>query len=293
VDLDLKGRDQVADWIECVLLAGEHGHLGVGQLQSVADSNFSIEEAQVALAVEAMKRRARWIGDAYPFEIGDGYVKLHAEAAKSPYASMLMMTPWSPADQCLDTSTEEFQTMAVWFERLTARSVEALMGPESKSLRFGYPGELGRPSNFQEAIVWLAERLQVEPGEDYKPPQRNDGGADVIGWRPFPDQRSGMLLLLVQCTLQRELMSKTADIKIAHWQGWLKLRTPPISVLAIPGNVTGFEKWEELASQATVLDRTRIAGLIPPGSLSDDFADLWDLTRDRIARLAGFLDESA
>lgn len=293
MDLDLKGRDEVADWIECVLLAGSYSHLGIGQLRAMADSSLGIEEAQVAYAVQAMKWRARRIGDAYPFDVGDGYVKLDAAAPQSSYASMLMMSPHSPADQCLETSVQERQAMSVWFERLTERSVEALLGPGSKTLRFGYPGESGRPSDFQEAIVWLADRMQVEVGEDYKPPHRNDGGADVIGWRPFPDQRSGMLLLLVQCTLQRELLSKTADVKIAHWQGWLKLRTPPISVLAIPGNVTGVEKWEELASQALILDRTRIAGLIPPGDLSDEFAGLGVLTSDRIARLAVSIDESA
>ena len=163
---------------------------------------------------------------------------------------------------------------------------------DPKRLRFGYPNELGRPSGFQEAMVWLAEQLEVELGDSYRPPKRKDGGVDVIGWKPFPDNKSGMPVLFVQCTLQRDFTDKAADIELRHWSGWIKLQTPPTTVLAIPGHVAGHEKWEEISARSMILDRFRLAGLIGTPTETDSVEGLRETTQNRIKQVATRMDEA-
>lgn len=87
---------------------------------------------------------------------------------------------------------------------------------------------------------------------------------DVVGWRPFPDGRSGFPVLLVQCTLQREILSKAADVDVRYWSGWLILDAEPLTALAVPQTISPGVVWDEIAVRCLILDRIRLAGLLPP-----------------------------
>jgi hypothetical protein len=154
--------------------------------------------------------------------------------------------------------------MATTFERITCLALQRLLGPGSKAIRFGWPSDVGRPAEFPAAVRWLCDLMGIPAGSAYRPPRRKDGGVDVVAWRPFPDQRSGFPVMLIQCTLQQELLSKATDVDTRIWAGWLTLDADPTTVLAVPGTIPPNETWNELAACNLILERLRLAGLIDP-----------------------------
>jgi hypothetical protein len=268
----------------------DEAHISLAKLGELADETVDTSLSQVALALTAMARRSSRIGIHYPFEVTDGHIKVAEDALEYPYTSLLVMTGTSPAGQYIEPTTQEFQNMAITFEQVTEEAVRSLLGPGSKALRFGHPSDIGRPSDFQEAIVWLAKRMGADLGEDYKPPRFNDCGVDVVGWRPFPDGKPGMPVVLVQCTLQRDYTGKAGDVDLRQWAGWLDLRTPATAVLAIPGHVAVGEKWNEISRRSMILDRTRLAGLVGKLRSSEIHLELLATARDRIEQLAPLME---
>jgi len=258
----------------------------------MANELIGSSEHQVALAVHSMERRSDLLGGHYPFQIAEDHLRVSKSAPDFPYTALLSMTASSPIGQLVVSTASEFELLAVQFEKVTEVAVRCLLGPGSRALRFGYPNDLGRPSDFQEAMVWLAGQLEVKLGEQHRPPRRKDGGVDVIGWRPFPDNKAGMPLVLVQCTLQRDFAHKAADIDLRHWSGWLDLPTPPTTVLAIPGHVTAHSKWDEITARSMILDRIRLAGLIGAPAESDAVDGVKEATWHRIEQVGARMDEA-
>lgn len=265
-ELIVTGRELLADWIEVTLLA-RGGHLGLGTIHDIANAELGVTDAQVGLACQVLSRRAQLLGLSYPFDVNDVAVRTRPEARSLPYSLLLLLSPGSPARQLL--TRQPTPEMAVVFERLVVDAVRTLLGPSSQAVRFGWPSDEGRPPEFNLAIEWLAERMGISAGRAYRPPRRKDGGVDVVAWRPFLDRKSGFPVMLVQCTLQVELVSKSMDIDVRNWAGWLTLDADPVTVLAVPGTITGVETWNEIAVRSLILDRLRLAGLLEGRSLSN------------------------
>src|SRR6266496_1921974 len=60
---------------------------------------------------------------------------------------------------------------------------------------------------------------------------RRDGGADVVAWLPFEDEKHGCLSLLCQCTVEIDWPQKAQDITNL-WLKWIDFGTLPVKVLA-------------------------------------------------------------
>lgn len=265
VDIQVDTREGSADWIETTLLA-RNSPIGIDELNSAAVEDAGLEPSEVSLGLRVMSVRERWLGSLYPFAIKDIYVAPIDGARSSIYAPLLLLSPGSPARQLI--ASQPSSDMSALFERITVDASAMLLGPGSKALRFGWPSDVGRPERFSEAIEWLALQMGVKSGTSFRSPLRKDGGVDVVGWRPFPDQRSGFPVVLVQCTVQRDFVSKSRDIDLRNWSNWLALDIEPTTILAIPGTVAKPEQWNEIALRSLILDRIRIVGLLKGRKLS-------------------------
>src|SRR5690606_26206988 len=147
------------------------------------------------------------------------------------------------------------------FEALVSISIAGLWGPSGRAIRFGWPSDEGRPHDFNEAIRRLAQKIGVSVGSGYRQPRRKDGGVDVVAWRPFNDSRSGFPIVLVQCTLQENVLAKGSDIDVRLWGSWLALDSDPVTAIAIPRTLRSGTVWDELALRHLVLDRIRLVEL--------------------------------
>lgn len=115
------------------------------------------------------------------------------------------------------------------------------------------------------AIEWLAGQIGVTAGGVSGPPQKKDGGVDVVTWRPFTDGRTAIPLLLAQCTIRRDFEDKGRDISANQWMNWLVTGCPPLTALTIPFAVPlTMNRWNDDMRFAThlILDRLRLCELI-------------------------------
>jgi hypothetical protein len=177
---------------------------------------------------------------------------------------MLLMGAESPVRAAISTADA-----AAALERITAVALTGLFGAGTRSVRFGWPSDEGRPQTFDDAVRWLAGLMRVPAGSSYRPPHTKDGGVDVVAWRPFPDQRSGFPVMLVQCTIERDYAHKVGDVDLRVWSGWLALDVDPATALAIPDVVASGIEWQRLASRTVVLDRIRLSSLVGTDALDD------------------------
>lgn len=271
--MTLRGRDLIADWIETALLVRGARPIGLDALHTFFERYQGLEPQRVNVGIREMDRRSRLLGSRYPFKIhGEYALQATAAASTSSYSTMALLAAGSPVREFLSASPDE--TMAVIFENATAEALANLWGDQGRALRFGWPSDVGRPPEFDLAIRWLAEKIGVEVGRGYRQPRRKDGGVDVVAWRPFPDGRSGFPVLLVQCTIQENLLAKGMDVDTRLWSSWLAMDVDPVTALATPAAVPPGTIWNELALKYMVMDRVRLVSLAEP-SLTDELAHDW------------------
>ncbi len=85
------------------------------------------------------------------------------------------------------------------FEKLAAEAGQSYFGARSEKLIFG-TSVTG--SSFPAKVDALCERIQEGDGfvnRDEAPPEEQDGGLDVVVWKPFADNLPGKLIGFGQC----------------------------------------------------------------------------------------------
>ena len=250
------GTDEIADWLELYLLKANAKGINTQRLLDAAKEQIYIEEHTFALAMNTLVKRSQLTAN-YPFLVDEIAVRLKEDYFKSAYTLLLMLS--RPSNlmkwQTASPSLEEIDV----FEGLVCNSLRNYLGTNSEAIPFGWPSKFGRPENFNEAIKWLAGKIGIQTGAMYRPPRRKDGGVDVVAWRRFPDNRSGFQVGLVQCTLQQNYVSKSRDIDLRIWSGWLDLERDPMTILAIPKAVPNDEQWNEATANSIVFERMRLS----------------------------------
>lgn len=250
--------DDQIDLIECVIFAHPDNAIGRHQVVEIVDKIAGISEAATSYAIARMTRRAQLLGPSYPIEILQGAFRRRENWEHSTYLALLSI--------CSSTvlSSQEFgqaiPASDVLLEQITELAIKSWLGSGSESIRFGWPSDCGRPSDFADAVRWLAELMMVQLGSAYLPPLNKDGGVDVVGWRHFPDRRAGFPIVLVQCTLQEDLQKKASDIDLRNWSVWLTLDSDPILALATPRMIPdGTDMWKRISRRAIIFERIRLA----------------------------------
>lgn len=284
--MTIRGRDRIADWIETVLIVRGERPLGLDYLHGYFESRHGLEPQMVATGVREMGRRATLLGERYPFKINEYAVRSTPDVRSSAYAAISLMAPGNPVREYLNAAPSE--SMAVIFENLVVDATSRIWGDPGRALRFGWPSDIGRPPEFDLAIRWLAQKIGVETGQGYRQPRRKDGGVDVVAWRPFPDGRSGFPVLIVQCTLQQNLLAKGMDVDTRLWASWLAMDVDPTTALATPTALAPGTVWNELALKYMVLDRIRLVGLVP-ATVTDAVALAW--IGNTVEDLREYMDE--
>jgi hypothetical protein len=256
LDVTPTGNDEIADWLEIAIIAsGQKGNTN-HKLEEWASSFCGLAEHQVASALKVIERRSAILKEKYPFEINDYAVVFHAERLNSGYTYLLAIS--RPSYTAAWQSQSPTQEESDLFEDFVATVLKVYLGSSSHALAFGWPSKLGRPQEFHKAVEWLAAKMGIEPGNAYRPPRRKDGGVDVVAWKGFGDKRSGFPIYLVQCTLQKDFLSKSRDIDLRLWAGWLEMDRDPLAILAVPKTIPPGELWNEISANAIVMDRIRL-----------------------------------
>jgi hypothetical protein len=176
------------------------------------------------------------------------------------------------------------------FDRVAALALKGLLGKPTKTILFAraYGDDASvdqyvRPTSFPEAIKRVRQLLQTH-GQSDPPDDPNfrdpgtpartyqDGGVDVIALRRFFDGEPAHPVVLAQCTIQKNWRTKTGDIKVDLWNGWVLFPSPFQRALIIPWSASHEGNWIDRNRMAgLVIDRMRVCELlthVPPSQLA-------------------------
>ncbi len=266
MNLPSLSSEELADLLEAVLLCSESRALGFKELESVTCRALEVTQTRIDFALTIVERRQRLLADAYPFRLSASALARKPDVMETWYASLLAMAPNTVFRSVM--TQEALHLCSTVFERMAECALAAMLGPGSETVRFGWPSDCGRPTEFPDAITWLADKMGLRVGGGYRPPRRRDGGVDIIAWKGFADGRTAFPIVLGQCTVQRDFLSKALDIDLRNWGQWLLTLRDPITALLVPAVLSGStEDWNEVAQRHIILDRVRIAQLLEGGSV--------------------------
>jgi hypothetical protein len=133
--------------------------------------------------------------------------------------------------------------------------------------------------SFPAAVKWLAGELRLDLGAKVARAARNDGGVDVVSWRPFrTDESAGCPFFLVQCTFRKDWQRKGREVVPDTWRSWIAFDKDPMIALAVPFCLPDDdERRPEIQTEVWLfLDRLRICELLCDLK-EDDLASLEEL----------------
>lgn len=248
----------VADWIELTALTLDGSPLSQGKAKEVGFDFAQIQEIQIEQAFAKLKSRSSKLGEKYPFEVTNDYLRAKSEAAYTSYAIMLMVSPMSPIRSEPNWSLD---SAAKLFEFAAEACLSSFFGYGTKTANFGHPSTIGRPPEFDQAVKWIASKLNVKIGSGYRQPRRKDGGVDIFVWKTFEDLNPGTPLILLQCTIQKQFTDKIGDVDLKLWSSWLSSDLDPLVGLCVPEIVSKTEIWDEITTRGLLLDRIRLVSM--------------------------------
>lgn len=244
-----------ADWLELIAAISDGTPISRQMAMDIGGTHFGFSDEEIFDAFSVTVSRREKLGGLYPFEGSDSYIVCSREVTTSAYVAFLFLSPWSPA-RALEAWSLELG--AKTFEYITESCLVSFFGNGTKSVNFGHPSDVGRPSEFSEAVKWLATKANIRIGSAYRPPRRRDGGVDIFVWKSFSDGNPGSPLLLVQCTISRDYINKIGDIDIALWSNWLSSDINPLASLAVPFYISNQLEWQEITTRGILFDRGRL-----------------------------------
>jgi hypothetical protein len=222
-------------------------------------NHFGLSEAEIVDGFLVSVERKNTMASSYPFDCSESYIVVSKTGVLSAYEKFLYLSPWS-ASRILDSWSLELGSKA--FEYLAQECMADFFGEGTQSVNFGHPSDVGRPSEFNEAVKWLANKANIKIGAAYRPPRRKDGGVDLFVWKAFSDGKAGSPILMVQCTIAKEYINKIGDIDIALWSSWLSTDVNPLAALAVPFTISNRHDWEEISTRGILLDRGRLIEML-------------------------------
>jgi len=249
---------QFADLIELLIMSQARSPFSVHKIRDLLPEYLQVDDIRIGIALEEMRRRSSILGTKYPFDATN--TRVLPQESSSIYRFLLAISFRAFLEE---TESGNEGSLAKRFEELSEFCLSQFFGEKTQIVNFGFPSAIGRPSNFPEAIEWLAGLMGINSGRAYRNPRRQDGGVDLVVWRTFDDRKSGIPIVLVQATIQQDLLPKSRDIDLRLWSGWLSMDVDPIMALCTPNAVSNVEVWNEISRNCLLFDRIRLTQMSP------------------------------
>lgn len=244
---DPTSSEVVADWVELQLTLGNE-RMSRDEVSAAIEAAVAEEPDDVLLTDVwlELERRQELYASAWFAVEGFGIETLltsgTARLAIASYQTCLLLSLFGAHGQ----------TVPKLFERLTWCAVKSFWG-EATSWGL-YSG------NIEQRMKQLANDMNER--YSHSPPSKAfDRGVDIIGWKPFPDHRSGQIAVLVQCAAGQDWRRKRPAPLLA-WSQYIHWASPPIIAFAVPRVVSPMDWHEQSTDIGLLLDRARLVNLI-------------------------------
>ena len=256
IDLSNESSERIADWIEILAAAQKGKPLSIQRVQEVSQSFANLSSNLIPFAFRQLEKRSQILEGSYPFIIDDAFIVTKKSVDESVYIQLLFLTPGGGVSTA--GSVWNLEIASKLFEDIVENALRDFFGQNTNTVNFGFPSRSGRPAEFPAAVEWLSSKTKIRLGNAYRPPRKKDGGVDLFVWKSFSDNKPGIPIMLVQCTIKDDYINKIGDIDIKLWSSWLSSDIEPLAALAVPGVVTKDEIWSEITTRGILLDRLRI-----------------------------------
>jgi len=251
--------DRVADWIELTLVLNEDGteFISKGSLSRLVEAQGRTpDEAYLSDIFQVLNNRQNRYIERY-FEVKENSIQ-RALQGEPPveYVFCLLLSLYGARGGGIKTKL---------FERLACCAINKHM---EQAYVFGWPYDAVDEGNYNSRIEAATKNMANRIGERFvKPPEPyyKDAGIDVVAWKPFIDNRSGQLILLVQCAAGHNLWDKK-QIPAKRWNQYIHFSTDPNLGFAFPKALTAEDVWHNNSCDYGLLfDRIRIVNLLNDG----------------------------
>ena len=265
--------DILCDWIEgSILFCEDEDELSVMDIVDVLIDEGVHEELESAIdtvmnALEKLKYRLSWIDPGVSFSVIDSQsaVDSHLKRINSwqdtPAHSFCILLSLA---QCYtnwrsSVPTWDYNTQGEIFELITQESLQKQFS-DWQVKRTGWSHT--ETTKLHNIVDRIADYLGETVGDDINQwisPTDKDAGLDLLCYRPFPDNRGGFPVYLIQCTTAQKWQRKVGEPSVNFWRQLIKFVIPPQKAFAIPfaPNDTVFIKWCAKV-EGLFLDRYRL-----------------------------------
>jgi hypothetical protein len=247
------------------------------------DASYPIAERAFA----AVEERARSCGEntrAYPFELGESFLRLRQDGSHSVYVFLLLLS----AKMAQAQPSKEAISL---FEELAAAAAANYFGaPQAGvgSAVFGFPRRM-MARQFPKALDELCKKMGEGVGHADRPRTKaqKDAKLDVVAWRHFADGRVGKLIAFGQCATGANWRGKLTELQPKNFiRLWMREApvVEPLRMFFTPERVEEGLWLESAVNGGILFDRCRIAAFAPAeGSIVTNCATLAAELREKVA----------
>ena len=259
--------DILCDWIEGSILFDENeDEFSVMDVVDVLIDENIYQEQEFARNIvndawNEMERRLHWVGQDTPFLFRHSRVKRTSSWQDTPAHSFCVLVSLS---QCYrgwwaGVSGSDYNEQGELFELLTQESLEKQFSDwEVQSTGWSRT----QPTRLYEVVDRVANCLGEATRNDidsWISSGDKEAGLDLLCYRPFPDNRAGFPVYLMQCASGQNWMEKLYEPDINVWQKLIEFVVRPQKAFAIPFALSenDFRK-QCVVIQGLFLDRYRL-----------------------------------
>lgn len=269
---------KLADCLEINSVIEKDRSSAFTELRSSLRAFSSDDEIDNALCgvTQEIRLRVKHLGNAYPFEANKEILKLRSDGEINwTYLFCLLLSYVGP-EKGKDLKIWNEQEICREFEKICFLAAMNYMKGQfggNEGLHFGSPRiEWSEHKRIDRALEQLKNKLKDGDVKYLMPSKKKirgdggDGGLDLITWRNFPDERSGKLLLLGQCSTSKEdyLQKALSDDLSKFNYDYFTIEGQKINAFFLPHLLSENDEekrneWTKINRRAIIFDRSRIA----------------------------------
>lgn len=251
LDIPISDPDSMADWVELYAAVGEAA-ISKSEVCSAIEEGKELEPGessindvwQESLVDDVwleLERRESLYGEDPPFIFEKRRIVPNIDWDAHPeYLVCLLLS--------ILGNRENPTVTGKLFERLSSEAIKNYLG--GRTIIYGHPSK----QKVQNIADQLCERFISEPSSNFK-----DRGLDVIGWKPFGDERASQVVVLFQCAAGDNWKDKLLRMPLDAWCGdYIMWRCNPIRGFVLPHMVSRSEFWDCSRDAGIIIDRARI-----------------------------------
>lgn len=255
--------DVFCDWIEGSILFLDE-KLSLSDVTDVLLEEEIYEEQSFAREMvmngwTELEKRQRHIGDSCIFSIDTRWIKRKFEWQKSPaQAFCVLLSLATYYDWWISEFGSDYSEQGELFELLTKESLEAQF---NNWIVYQTGWTRSNTSTLRQVVDEVRTRLCEEEGRFslWDSSNAKESGLDLVWYRSFPDNRTGLPVFLVQCASGANWRSKLKTPDLDVWGDMIRFAAKPKRAFSVPFSFLDNQFLQScVLNQGVLLDRCRL-----------------------------------